>query len=548
MEDDSFWRRREFLLGVTTTSSDCPTSPFMHYTDVMFTDIYPNETNIISKIQRPRGDKIVRWCGIIGIIVLLIQLIRAPLFESFWLDELLTRWIITSPSLETTISRAQTFQAQSPLYFVILREWAALTGTSPLWLRLPSLFFCYGTLFWLTLLAKELRIKEPFVLVLIPFLSIDEILKSALSARPYSVALFFCTLSTLLMVRFVRRKTILSLVLSTVTLTVSFYLHYLFGGTLLIHCWWLFLQRRQLERRDLLLLTMSWVAILCTWLPGVTQIQEWSQRDLAIFLKAPPSFSLLLGELFPTKLLLLAASTFVSSWLFLPWSLKLYFPIRNFLFTLGWAWLPVLLAFLASHYFGHSLLIDRYFLWYGGGISLLFAALVSAIPREGARRLVVIIWLLLLGSFEVQRTWHLENWSEAAHFIREVYPESPILFHSGLRETECLACHEDKEFAQYLKAPLRTLDVTNKIALLSEIPSESYLVEQVKSLGRSDTLLYVGLPRIQNLTFERIEQNQKDLINTLKEKYDYLLHAQHTFGRVVVLSFLKKGVESARKD
>jgi len=66
-----------------------------------------------------RRDALVIAC--LAILFLQLLLLRAPLHESLWLDETLSVWVALG-SFQEVIERAFLFQGQSPLYFLILKE------------------------------------------------------------------------------------------------------------------------------------------------------------------------------------------------------------------------------------------------------------------------------------------------------------------------------------------------------------------------------------------------------------------------------------------
>jgi uncharacterized membrane protein len=490
--------------------------------------------------QETRGsDPCVTWLALCVLGLICIQIIRAPIAESLWLDELLTTWIISPSSFQEIIDRTYTYQAQSPLYFLFLKYWTSWWGSSPLLLRLPSLIFCFGSIFWLALLGKELQIKEPLTVMALPFLSLDSVLKAAITARPYGMSLFFATLSTLLLVRFTHSKKALSLILYALSLIITFYLHYLFAGIVLIHLAWLWIARERLCKMDWSFIAIVLILCTATFIPGLLHLFEWSKRDLGIYLPTAPGILTFLKTVIPLKIAVLCFCCFIATWLFLPWPLKIELPKGTLFLSIFWVCIPPTLFYAWSVINGNSLLIDRYILWRAGGIALLIGSAISAIRRTGAKRLLVCLWILLLATFEMQRTWHIENWSAAATFIKEVYPKRPILFYSGLREAECQKCRNDKDFQRYLHSPLTVLTLQNEIKLLAEYPSNDDMVQQVLALKSSDKLIYVGLPRTRNLSFTSVQKRYSPLSNLLKKEFNLFLEAQHNFGRVVVLSYTK---------
>jgi len=59
------------------------------------------------------------------------------LASSFWADETVTHWIVKGSAHEA-LSRASTFEGESPLYFLIANLWRRLVGTGEVALRIPS--------------------------------------------------------------------------------------------------------------------------------------------------------------------------------------------------------------------------------------------------------------------------------------------------------------------------------------------------------------------------------------------------------------------------
>jgi 4-amino-4-deoxy-L-arabinose transferase-like glycosyltransferase len=84
-----------------------------------------------------------RWLGaamLVGALVRLVRLDGAPL----WLDEVITaRWLVL-PWRE--MLRAVLADNHPPLYFLVLRAWSLIAGTSPVALRLPSVACSWATI------------------------------------------------------------------------------------------------------------------------------------------------------------------------------------------------------------------------------------------------------------------------------------------------------------------------------------------------------------------------------------------------------------------
>ena len=125
---------------------------------------------------------------------------------SLWADELATWGIVTLPAPDLWRLLPQSDAALGP-YYVLLRGWTSLTGTSDLALRLPSVLAMglaagvvarTGT----RVATPRLGLLAGLILAALPVSS-----RYAQEARPYALALLGAATATLLLVRFLEKGT-----------------------------------------------------------------------------------------------------------------------------------------------------------------------------------------------------------------------------------------------------------------------------------------------------------------------------------------------------
>ena len=128
------------------------------------------------------------FAGIVGLVFRLHGFNR-----SLWLDEFGTLWVIEG-GFSQLMERVNTFQGQSPLYYLLVWLFVHFIGESEFTLRLFSLLLGVGTTYGIYVLGNFLYGKNAG-LVSASFLWLSSsMVRSSSDARPYALALFMAVI------------------------------------------------------------------------------------------------------------------------------------------------------------------------------------------------------------------------------------------------------------------------------------------------------------------------------------------------------------------
>jgi hypothetical protein len=466
--------------------------------------------------------------------VLLSQAFHSFLFESWWLDETVSLWIV-SGSFSEVLSRSVHYQGQSPLYYSLLWAWMRVAGEGEFVTRLPSvLCLLVAVTISIRWLYQSAGPMAAFMGVLI-LLSIDQVLL-ALTARPYALALLLAilTLRTFSLLSHSPRYWLRAGLL----LALTGYAHYLYAACALVG----FILAGTERKRALQAIGVAFLLLT----PGLLQLQALvNGRDL--FFIDPPGINSLLRALVPLEVAIplcvalslglvlyggkagggVGIATADSSF----WRVH-----REFVWW--WALVPVLLWLAALLKF--TVFTERYVLWCLWGGAMGMAVLMSRLRPPAVVRLVLIVISVFSIARGFDRVWQIEDWRGAFLKIRSLEscqrPNAQVLLHSGLIELES---ENDASTAtatrEYLSAPGEVYGVGLRFLNVSATAmSAEFLDPERSALGTTwseDVCAMVGLrKRLPPVLRESLEKyslaekeaaalkNTKELLQALLER------------------------------
>lgn len=411
----------------------------------------------------------------VALVLLVVFGLRVPLGASLWLDETLSVWV-ASGSWEETIARAVAHQGQSPLYFLLLREVLALSRDE-LFLRLLSVAALGGAGAVFYRIARRWFPPAVCILGTALLVSIDHVLVAGLSVRPYSMALLGALGATLALLRWFESGSAARHIYLWAALMVgTFYLHYLFAGLAVVHlvyvgCRW--------KRLTFAARRSFFAACLVGGLgavPGLTQLATLAGRAESLSFATTPSWRQLGQSILPLEAVLVVALGLVLAYIVRPYRIRraaLMAPLADRLPLLVWLLGAPVCLFVHAHLAGHSLYVDRWFLWVAPAASLVLIGVVAAIEDARARFITVLVALSFMIFRELERRWHVEDWRSAAGQLAGIAPAEPVLAFTGLVELEEPTILGDREAYAYLSAPLSVYGVTRSMSLLSVNPRDT---------------------------------------------------------------------------
>ena len=466
---------------------------------------------------------------------------KLPIAQSLWLDETLTAWVIQNGFLET-IERSVYYQVQSPFYFLLVKIISLILGVSEASLRLVSFVGLFFGALIVYAVARELLCREAALVSAAAFISFDGILRAALSARPYSLAIFLFVLSTYLLLRWFRSGRLTWLVLYVCFFTLCAFTHYLFIGSLLAHIFlYIFISNKNEKVTSLQFLAclfiISVIVLPCFF--GTAYL--YSQR-MPLKVSLIPEWESLIDDLFIQTHLIYLILALILTRLFGKLSLvKEGVTLRKLLALLCWYVLPPVIYFLVSQHTDFSFYIERYFVWHLVAGALLIGCFVNLF-EEKVRLIFVTFFCLFAFIRESDRGWAIEDWRTAGKLSNQAVQAKnmPVLLYSGLIELQNESFISNRTHWNYLSAPLAFYAPgVNAVPVPVSLNSEkwsSFVENELSHIIESEEFLLVYLTKFTN-----IQGKRTSVVELYKEYFNKLgfESLDEAIGQVGVVRFVK---------
>lgn len=348
---------------------------------------------------------------LIFILILTLILRLISLNQSLWLDEGIQWWAVTTFPLKHLIAEYIKGDFNPPLIHIILYFWVKLFGDSEISLRLPSVLFGLGTVYFTYKIAKLLKTKATIAGLLAATSPL--LIYYSQEARMYSLAAFTATAT----LYFLTKK---SKIYSLLFAILMLYSHYLT---------WLLIP----------ILSPLVLLFLIPWLPTL-----WSQLNQGLGAAANPAWAQLSNLsiknvlLVPIKFLIgrlpIEANIFYVFILFIPLCLSAYliFKAKNKLLY-AWFFTPLILGALISlkipvfSYFRFLFVLSAFY--------LLLTLGISQLPKKlhfYTFTLFIFINLFSSGLYLLNSNFHREDWRSAVNYIQATDPTSQVLIISAI--------------------------------------------------------------------------------------------------------------------
>lgn len=383
-------------------------------------------------------------------LALCLVCLRAPLSQSLWLDELVTWWVIKDGAAQA-IERSLNFQGQSPLYYLLLCGWSDLFGNSELALRSLSVVLWLASCFVLYRLGKHFLEKSGAAIAVMFFASFSAVQVAAFSARPYSLALFFCVLSVWFLESYRANASSYSLFGCLLATLLAIYAHYLYGAVLLLHLSLLFRDKSRSRNLELLVGGL----FLLGAIPALLELKKIALKtqlyDQSRFISTEGVWH---AWLQPNLIVIVVFSAVLCAIFFKGAFNKPQLRAERIYALMVWSVLPPLILLLLGWISGAELGLPRYYLWYAPGYALVLAYLFSkSFEAVMPRALLVVALMFFVG--ESQRHFEVEDWRGAVASARAVQALKPVpvLYVPGLVEANSDMWLSDPSKSSYLLAP-----------------------------------------------------------------------------------------------
>jgi mannosyltransferase len=333
---------------------------------------------------------------------------------SLWGDELQT-WGMTQLSWPDFRALSTEFDTALMPYYLLMRGWTAIVGTSDAALRLPSVLAAVGAVALVARIGTRLAtpltgLMAGLLMAVVPAMS-----RYAQEARPYALTIFLAVLATVLFLQILDRPNVWRLVAYAVTVAFLGLFHFFALALLLAHGAWLLLMRRDLVLR--------WgIAAMIGGLPAIPVVwYGMGQRGAVAWIahstvSTPVSF---FGGLFGA----MSVTSAVAALAVLSFSRQ-----PKVLLLARWGVLPLAALYVAGLIFG-SVWLARYMLFVTPAWVLLAALTLVRFRIAAAAAAIVVVGLV---GVPVQRDWrddagHGLAAKEAARIIADRYEPGDVV-------------------------------------------------------------------------------------------------------------------------
>ncbi len=387
--------------------------------------------------------------------------------RSLWIDELITYWV-SADSFSATLDRVAEYQAQGPLYFLLIWGMRHCFGESEIVQRIPSLFAGIGIFVVAYRLARLFVDRSGAEICVLLLAGASSITGVFTSSRPYALAILASLLATYSLVRWIRCGKIQYQIIYFLSLVSMLALHFLFAALIPAHALYVLgIKGRQASLvnifgtmgASLLVLTVQMSQLLTTY----------SRQGAYSFVEAP-NLAMVVGVALPLQLLvpLLGAAVVGLIWTALyyrqvsrPWT----FSSDGIRLTLVLGYGPMLAILAVSLCGKTSIFWDRYLL-----MSLIYPVFLAGFCMRALCPAPAAWCIAAFGAvtaLQIPVGNRLEYWREANTYANEIIArDKPLtIVWMGLVEQEDLTWFRNPKHEAYF------LSLLAKYPLAGEVQS-----------------------------------------------------------------------------
>lgn len=459
--------------------------------------------------------------------------------ESLWLDELHTSWTVAGTWDE--IGDRARLGNNGPLYFYLVRGVTWCLGMTESSLRGTSLVSGIGLIVGTYLLARRWECTQVAALLAAALVAMDrQSVFYSTEARTYGLVQFVALLHLWLFVS-----------LLTQTNSSRVWVSWVLTGVLLfhLHCTCALILLAQVVAYGLLrlmryqlMLKPSVLAVSgAVWgvgaLPAWGLVEQLADRRENWELFVPRAQFADVFSIYPLHLYVLAPVIFIlaSHWWFRRRPDEVETPRTARTQTLAilvcatWLLVPLLVAWSLTYADVARLFFRRYVIASSVSLALLTSLTLSRFLPSSRGGFAGALLIGGLAVFQTSAAYRGENWRDAIAHVNQTTVSTPLLFCSGLIETNAMYQTNDPLERAYCEFPLRglyALHPRRSIWLIPTTSSFSLSTRELEQLAEGGILLVRGRQR-----FEQVKQHLDD---ACPGRLSY--GVQRTFGRVVVVT------------
>ena len=431
-----------------------------------------------------------RWPLVALLTACIARLWLVPLPSSFWVDELVTMFVVKHPG---HASFAVAPQVPQSIYYWLPRAAFALSGQSEVAFRIPSMV-AMGIALWLIgLLAALLIHPAAGWFAVFAALSIRGIDYFAIDARPYALGIMMAAASLYFLVRWLDSARWRDAGLFVVFAALVWRVHLLYGPFYLVIAIY---AAFRLVSGDTPARWPQWfvasAVAAVALLPQALSALSLAHGAHAHSFVAPPTLHIFEHELHWNIPLLCGAAI----WILMKFSLP-RFRIRlgAWVLIVSWWLVQPVSLYLYSHLTGNSVYVGRYLSVMLPGAALTAAAVVALwMPPAGwriAAALMAVAALIFQGHWESVSYRHdVSDWRTAAREVNRFVtaPSTPVIVPSPFVEARPPAWSPDYSLPGFLYAQLEGYTVAGKLYLM---PFDSP-VDSAEGVRYAESLLKDG--------------------------------------------------------
>lgn len=367
--------------------------------------------------------------------------------QSLWLDEAIGALVVRDMSLGQMFTDFFVVDNHPPLYYLLLKFWTQMFGSSEVSLRFPSILFGVATIYLVYLMAVNfLKGRKLGILAALLLATSQFHIYYSQEARMYSMAAFFAALSVYTFMRQtefenkIKYWIIFSLSITALVATdymPVFLLPVFFVYSIIAkkgYKWWL---KLILSFTPLLVFGIIWFPIFLKQSQGgawlLNAVPTWRDvaggADIKQLLLVWIKFSLgritIVNKTIYYIVIIFSSLPFIASFAKHLKGIK-----QNVLLNL-WFFIPLLLSFVISFlipafiYFRFAYVIPAFYLIIASGILKFKNVIIKGVLYVSIFSINILSWTYYIGNTYQQR----EEWRQAVGFVEnKVKPGEAILF------------------------------------------------------------------------------------------------------------------------
>jgi hypothetical protein len=472
------------------------------------------------------------YLGLVAAIVAVAWIPR--LFWGFWLDETGTYW--QAHLGWTAVVHSLGYSPGQSVLYGALTSLICFPGRyCEIWLRLPSVAAMLVAGYLVFRLASEWFGTRPACLALVVFLSERDIVRHAVEARPYALALAACLGLMYGLHHFVTYKKIGAWVLFTASAILIPHLHILFCLFFITPAVFILLRLWNRESIPWAGIALTCVLVAASAIPLRAELSQLVAQSHHLGYLGPPSPLEFLTGVLPPQVVFTAFLACIGILLSTRSSFgpPVVDPSRLVVTTVWLLSSPLLLA-LISYWRHGGIFIERYMLYWVVALCLLVGYFFGSLESPLARALVMVLFAGVgLASTEPASIGPHE-WRAPLQKVRAIDPAgtAPVLIQSGFVESNFVNGEHSLNLQSYLYSALLLYPIPNRTIRLplSLTPSvRSYCRRSIEGPLRNAPRIILMSNGTTNLTVWLTYQLEDD---------GYRVHSESPNG-IVLLVFDK---------